>query len=159
MDDLIYLFAAVVVIASALSGLAIRTAPALWLKTAALVLSALLMLTAYGSLTDLLGKPKGISLEWARRNVPEATVLSVSMNEDHAIYVWLQFDDDPEPRAYALPWSLSRAKELQEAMEYGKAWGTKVRMRRPFGKDIGKHDPMFYAEPQPPLPPKHGYTG
>ena len=57
-------------------------------------------------------KPKPIRMEWAMAAVPEATVLGATMRENEAIYLWLQFDQSSEPRAYVLPWNLETAKQL-----------------------------------------------
>ncbi len=154
MDHLTYLFASVVLIAAALASIAVWAPRTLWLKLSALVLSGLLMATAYMSQVDLLGKPKPITMEWAMAAVPEATVLGATMRENEAIYLWLQFDQSSEPRAFVLPWNLETAKQLQGAMRQALTDGTKVRMRRPFEPSLDRHEPMFYAEPQPALPPK-----
>lgn len=105
-------------------------------------------------LVEPLGRPKPAALEWALKFVPEATVLAVSTRENQAIYLWLQFDAGSEPRAYALPWHMEFAKQLHQAMQQAEATGTSVRMRRPFEAGHDGNDPLFYAEPQPALPPK-----
>ncbi len=154
MDHLMYLFTAVVLIAAALAGIAVWAPRALRIKISALALAALLMPTGYASLVDLLGKPKSVTMEWTRRAVQQATVLAASMRENQAIYLWLQFDDNPEPRAYVRPWNLEVANQLQKAMRQAKAEGTTVRIRRPFAPDSDPNTQLFYAEPQPTLPPK-----
>ena len=159
MDDLMYLFTAVVVIAAALAGITVWARRAVWIKVSALVLTVLLMATAYAALVELLGKPKPVALEWAMQFVPEATVLGVSMRENEAIYLWLQFDGGAEPRAYVLPWHMETAKQLHQAMQQADANGTAVRMRRPFESDHDPNESLFYAEPQPALPPKVPRSG
>lgn len=159
MDHLIYLFAAVVLLSSALTGITIWATKPIATKITALVLSALLMLTAYGGLTDLLGKPKAVHMEWVKRHIPEATVLGVSMEEKKAIYLWLRFDGEVEPRAYVLPWSQEKAQQVQKAMREARRNGTAVRMRRPFERDTNDSEAVFYAEPQPAMPPKTPVTG
>lgn len=154
MDHLIYLYTAAVVIAAALASIAVWAPRSLWLKLSALVLSGLLMSTAYTGLVNLLGRPKPANLEWAMAAVPDATVLGATMRENEAIYLWLKFAEYPEPQSYALPWNLEMAKELQKAMRQAEGRGTKVRMRKPFEPSLDRVEPMFYAEPQPALPPK-----
>lgn len=154
MDHLMYLFTAVVLIATALASIAVRAPRAVRVKIAALVLAALLMPTAYASLAELLGRPKPVTLEWAMAAVPETTVLGASVRENEAIYLWLRFDGTPEPIAYVLPWNIETAKQLQQAMRQAEADGTGVRMRRPFDSTLDPNEPLFYAEPQPALPPK-----
>ncbi len=159
MDHLMYLFTAVVLIAAALVGITVWARRAVWIKVSALVLAAVLMATAYVGLVELLGRPKPVAFEWAMKRVPEATVLGVSMRENESIYLWLQFDGGAEPRAYVLPWRMEIAKQLHQAMQRANANGTAVRMRRPFESDHDPNEPLFYAEPQPALPPKLPRSG
>ena len=72
----------------------------------------------------------------------------------HSSLLWLRFDGIPEPIAYVLPWNMETAKQLQQAMHQAEADGTVVRMRRPFESDRDPNESLFYAEPQPALPPK-----
>ena len=154
MDQVMYLYAAIVVLAAALSAIAIRSPRSLLMRSAAVALAGLLMATGYVSITDLLGRPKPASFEWAARNVPEATVLAAEMREGEAIYLWLQSEGVKEPRAYVLPWSMSAARQLHEAQGKAKAEGTKVKIRKPFERDLEENERMFYATPQPQLPQK-----
>ncbi len=159
MDHLMYLFTAFVVIAASLAGIAIWAPRAVLIKVGALVLAALLMVATYASLVGLLGKPKPATMEWAMGAVPEATVLGASMREGEAIYLWLKFDEMAEPIAYVLPWNMETAQQLQQAMRQADAEGTVARMRRPFESDRDPNEPLFYAEPQPALPPKTRFAG
>jgi hypothetical protein len=154
MDNLIYLFAVAVLLASALAAIGIWAPRKLWLKASALIVTALLSVTAYASYADLLGKPKPVSLEWAARHAPEATVLAASLRENEAIFVWLEFEGASDPRAYALPWSQQAADQLQQAMREAEENGTGVQMQAPFETDRQPTEPVFYAAPQPALPPK-----
>jgi hypothetical protein len=159
MDYLFYLFAAVVVIAAGLAAIAIHAPGALWPRVSAVVLSALLMVAAYGSQVELLGRPKSVTTEWAMRAVPEAKVVAFTIEENKAIYLWIRFDDGPEPRAYVLPWRLATAKQLYGAAQQAKARGSALRMRRPFAPTRDRREAMFYATPQPMLPPKRRNPG
>ena len=159
MDHVIYLYVVAVLLAAALAGIAIWSPRSVLIKVVSISLAALMMPTAYASLVDLLGKPKPVSMEWAKQAVPEATVLGASMREDQAIFLWLQFDGTAEPRAYVLPWNMEHAKGLQEALRRAEADGTSVRMRRPFDSDTTRREPLFYAEPRPALPPKMDSAG
>ncbi len=154
MDHMIFLYALLVLTASGLAGITIWAPRRAWVKTSALALAGLLMITGYASLVELLGRPKAVHMEWAKKNVPEATVLGVSFKEKEAIYLWLSFDDEQEPRAYALPWSMKAAQQIQNAMQQANAMGTAVRARRPFDASDVDSEMMFYALPQEALPPK-----
>ena len=159
MDHVIYLYVVTVLLTAGLAGIAIWSPRSVRIKVVSISLAALMMPTAYASLVDLLGKPKPVSMEWAKQAVPEATVLGASMREDQAIFLWLQFDGTAEPRAYVLPWNMEDAKGLQEALRRAEADGTSVRMRRPFDSDSTRREPLFYAEPQPVPPPKAAAAG
>ena len=107
----------------------------------------------YIGASELLGRPKPLGLEW--RDVEKAQVLSGVAVENEAIYLWLTVPGSPEPRAYVLPWSQNAAQQLQDATGKAEADGTAVEMAMPSdrgGLDTGQ--PMFYAQPQPPLPAK-----
>ena len=159
MDQLIYFYAAVVIIAAGLAGIAIWAPRSPWVKASALVLAAALMATAYASLAELLGKPKPVSFEWAMAAAPEAEILGASLHEGEAIYVWLRFPGVPMPRAYVLPWRLQTAQELQQAMRQADVNGTTARMRRPLDSHQDPDEAQFYSAPQPPLPPKSHDSG
>lgn len=154
MDSLTILFAVSVVVTALLGAIAIRAPRQLAIRSGAVVLAGLLMATAYAAYAELMGRPKPISLEWAARNATEATVVAADMREGEAIYLWLQLDEAPAPRAYALPWSLEAARELHQAQGEAAEEGTEVRMSGPFQETEEGGERMFYAEPQKPLPPK-----
>jgi hypothetical protein len=121
-------------------------------RTLSVGLFVLLIAVVYGGALDLLGRPKPLRLEW--RDAADAEVLSALPVENQAIYVWLITPDSPEPRAYVLPWSLQAAQQLQDAMSQAQADGTAVRMTMPFESSLDDRAPMFYAMPQPAMPPK-----
>jgi hypothetical protein len=112
----------------------------------------LLIAVVYGGAIELLGRPKPLRLEW--RDAADAQVLSAVPVENEAIYLWLIRPDSSEPRAYVLPWSVQAAQQLQEAMSQAQADGTAVRMTMPFESGLEDREPMFYAMPQPAMPPK-----
>jgi hypothetical protein len=110
----------------------------------------------YGGSVELMSRPKPLRLEW--RDAGTAKVIGATMREGEAIYVWLQLDGTDEPRAYALPWDLQMAQQLQTAMQEGQANGTEVQMSMPFEPGLDDREPKFYALPQQALPDKN-YTG
>ncbi len=155
MDALTSLFAAAVVLAAALAGLAIWAPRALRMKLAALGMIALLLPVAYLSLTELLGRAKPVRLEWSHTAIADANVLAAHLREGEAIYLWLQADGTSAPRAYVLPWDLDVARQLYAAQQSAQARGAPVRMRRMgSSQPDGKAEPMFYAAPQPRPPSK-----
>jgi len=127
----------------------------LWQRTASASLFAVLVVVVYAGAAELLGRPKPLRLEW--RNAEHAQVLGSSMRENEAIYLWLQFDDGSEPRAYRLPWSMQAAQQLQTATQEGEANGTGVQMTMTGEVGLDQREPKFYATPQPALPDKN-YT-
>jgi hypothetical protein len=103
---------------------------------------------------DLLSRPKPASFEWWTSRAAEATVVGSSLDESRAIYLWLQLDGVPEPRAYALPWDQRVAEQLQAAARTAAERQSAVRMRLPFETTLDDREPRFYALPQPAMPPK-----
>ncbi len=155
MDALIPLFAVVVVLTAALAGIAIWAPRALRLKLTALGMTALLLPLTYLSLTELLGRPKPVDLEWNQTVFTDANVLAADLREGEAIYLWLQADGASAPRAYALPWNLTVARQLYAAQQSAQIEGTPLRMRRNSSNQPDEDsEPMFYAPPQPRLPSK-----
>jgi hypothetical protein len=116
-----------------------------------------LIAVVYGGSIELLGRPKPLRLEW--RDAADAQVVSAVPVENEAIYVWLIMPESSAPCAYVLPWSLQAAQQLQDAMSQAEAAGTAVRMTMPFESSLDDREPMFYAMPQPAMPPKDDQEG
>ncbi len=159
MESLTYLHAVTVLIGAGLAAIAIRAPRPMLMRVGAIVLAGFLMVSAYAGYAELLGRPKPTNFEWAARNVSEAVVLAAEMREGEAIYLWLQLDENPEPRAYTLPWSLQAARQLHRARAQAEQRGTAVRVRGPFLEGHLDGERMFYADPQQPLPPKMARIG
>jgi len=154
VTELFHLFAASAALATALAAISIWSHRKLWPKISAVLATALFIPTIYLSYADLLSRPKPASLEWWNSSVSEATVVGSRLREGDAIYVWIEMADIDEPRAYKLPWQQEMAKQLYGAQREAEANGTKVQMRLPFADRVEDQEPMFYALPQPALPPK-----
>ncbi len=155
MDStIIYLFVPLVLVAALLANIGIWSPRRLALKLSALVAAAAFIPLGYTSLSELMSRPKPVALAWPRRDLPEATLLGPSMQEEKAIYLWLQVPEIDEPRAYTLPWSRPLAEQLQRAQREAKKNRNGVRVRRPFDGTDDPRKRMFYAAPQQPLPPK-----
>src|SRR5262245_19669192 len=126
----------------------------LWQRATSATLSLVLIAVVYGGSIELLSRPKPLRLEvW--QHADKAKVLAATMQEGEAIYVWLLFPGSDEPRAYALPWDMKMAQQLQNAMQQGQANGTDVNMSKPFEAGLDDREPKFYATPQEALPDKN----
>ena len=147
-------FAIFVLVGAGLATIAIWTPRRLRWKVSAVCLTGALAATAYISLADMLGRPKPLHMELAADVLAEATVVASELQEPDAIYLWLRFDDQTTPRAYALPWSLETARELQEMMQAAEQRGTTVRVRQEYANSLDTNEPLFYLAPQTALPPK-----
>ncbi len=159
MTELFHLFAASAALAAVLAAISIWSHRKLWAKISAVLTTALFIPAIYLSYADLLSRPKPASLEWWNRDASEATVVGSKLREGEAIYVWIELAETDEPRAYRLPWQQELAKQLYGAQREAEAKGTKVRMRLPFKQRTEDREPVFYAQPQPPLPPKRADQG
>lgn len=154
MVDIITLFSIVGILATILAAIGLGAPRKIWIKVCALVTIALFLPAGYVALAELLSRPKPVGIEWAKRNAPDATVLSAQLQEGKAIYLWLMLKGHDEPRAYVLPWSKRMARQLHETRREARKKGSKVMMRLPFKKHHDDGPSIFYAPPQPPLPPK-----
>ena len=154
MNELLALFGVATVLAAILANIGIWSPRHIWVKLSAVIAVALFLPVAYFALTELLSRPKPVNVEWAQRTVPEAVVLGSNMIEDKAIYLWLGFEGQDEPRAYTLPWSENLAKQMRKAQQEADAEGTSVKMRRPFDENLDKMERVFYPEPRTPPPAK-----
>ncbi|MGI9407978.1 MAG: hypothetical protein ACR2O4_16500 [Hyphomicrobiaceae bacterium] len=154
MNELLLFFGFAAVLAGVLANIGIWSPHRLWVKLIAVGVLALFLPLSYWAFSELLSRPKPAGIEWAQRAVPEAVVLGSSMIEDKAIYLWLRFAGQGEPRAYVLPWSKKLARQLHKAQQQGAANGRKVMMRKPFGSDLDRMERVFYSEPHSSPPPK-----
>ncbi|MEE8204256.1 MAG: hypothetical protein V3R74_10940 [Alphaproteobacteria bacterium] len=152
MQELVHFFVVAVVVATVLTMISVWSPRRVWVKTSAVVTAALFLPLAYAAFTDLLSKPKPVDLEWAFRNVTEATVLAASMRENEGIFLWLQIDGVAEPRSYVLPWDRQMAEELQDAQREAEANRNGLRIKLPFETAWDDRERKFYAPPQP-VPP------
>ena len=154
MSNLTHWFVIVGALAAMLASISIWSRKALAIKVLALATTVMFLPAAYASLTQLLGRPKPVDLEWTYRMADEATVLSTQLIEGKAIYLWLRLPDVEEPLSYTLPWNEQLARQLHGAQREAKQKGTKVKTRKPFAKRSDESERAFYAEPQPAPPAK-----
>ncbi|MGH8682512.1 MAG: hypothetical protein ACREVS_05395 [Burkholderiales bacterium] len=154
MSQVLYLFAVSLGLATALASISIWSPRALWIKVGALAIAALFLPATYVSVVDLLSRPKPVALEWKRADLAEARVIGADLREGEGIYLWLRTPGVEEPRAYVLPWDQKLAEQLHGAQREAQARGTAVHARNLFEGDPDRQQPLFYAPPQPALPPK-----
>lgn len=148
-----------VILICLLSSLAVWAPRRAWVRCWAVGLSGIIFVSGYMTLTDMLSRPKPMSLAWAEASVASADVLGSTFVEGEAIYVWLRLPGSMEPRAYKLPWNDQQAQQLQDALNEAGETGTGVQMRQPFDPSEDTEEPLFYALPQPPSPEKNYSSG
>lgn len=148
-----------VVLICLLASLAVWAPRRAWVRCWAVALSGIVFVSGYIALTDMLSRPKPMSLAWAEGSIASADVLGSSFIEGEAIFVWLRLPGSLEPRAYKLPWDQRQAQQLQDALNEAAQTGTGVQMRQPFDQTAEDDEPMFYAVPQPPMPEKNFSAG
>jgi hypothetical protein len=153
---IILLFAALIGVAALLASIAIWAPRATFVRSAAVVATAMFIPLTYLGMNELLSKPKPMAQEWADKNVAEATVLGVSLDEGKAIYLWLRLDGALAPRYYELPWQANVAERLQKLVEEAIEKGATIRITNPFTRqslqDLGQLN--MEIVPPPPLPRK-----
>ena len=154
MSQVLYLFAASLVLVAALAAISIWSPRALWVKGVALVVVVLFVPAIYVSLLELLSRPKPVTLEWRQGDLAEAKVIGADLREGEAIFVWVRIPNVGEPRAYILPWDQKLAEQLHGAQREAASKGTAVHVKHLFRNSIENRRPKFYALPQPARPPK-----
>lgn len=141
-------------LAAVLCSIAIWAPRSVRMKIIALGCAAMFLPVGYTGLNDILSRPKPIQLESVHAKLDEVAVISSLMKEDQGIYLWLKLPEVDEPRSYKLPWTDEAAQQLHRARQEAEANGTNVQMKKPFEPSMDASDPVFYAPPQPALPPK-----
>jgi hypothetical protein len=153
-DPLTWIFIVVVVLATSLALIAVRGSLSVASRAGALALAGMLMTSSYVGLTELMSRAKPVSLEWARGHGGPLKVAASHLRENEAIYLWVVFDGETEPRAYRLPWDLAMAKQLREAQGQARRRKSDVMMKSLKTKSASPTDRLFYAPPRPAPPPK-----
>ena len=155
MDILFFMFLAAGTTAVGLAMLAIYAPRPTRVRVIATCVVVLFIPTVYLQFTELLSKPKPIAFEWYERERAKVEVLAVSLHEGEAIYLWLQFPDSREPRAYVAPWNVKVAEKFEKVLEEAVKQDGKVEMRDPFSKrslqDWGDLSVEIIPPPIPPM--------
>ncbi|MFT5112879.1 MAG: hypothetical protein ACI8P9_002207 [Parasphingorhabdus sp.] len=155
MIEISLLYAVLLLTASLLGVIAVWSRRRLLVRLAATGVFIAIAAVGMYALLDLLSRPKPSALEMSSKDVEEALVLAVNVDEGKAIYVWLRLPAQREPRAYAFPWSLEMASELKKAIKQAADDRTSLHMRQPFdpSNEI-RQAPRFYSLPPERLPLK-----
>lgn len=157
MDILTYLFLAIVVLAAVLASFAAWAPRRAWVRFSALAVTLLIVPIAFLHVTELLSRPKPAKYEWLRRHVNKVTVLSVSLDEGKAIYLWLRLEGDIRPRYYSLPWHNKLAEKIEEALEESVSQRGELILRDFFSQrtfeELGKLNVDIVPPPTPPQKP------
>jgi len=148
-----------VALVAALAALAIWAPRKARIRAIALVLTAALLPLGYAGFAALLSRPKPASIEWAKRKMPQATVLASYLVEGKAIYLWLKLPGAKAPRFYQFPWSRKLAQRLVRAQQAAKRRGVRVQMRRPFGRMDDMVKSRFHVKGHRPMPAKRSGAG
>ena len=155
MDILFFMFLAAGTTAVGLAMLAIYAPRPTRVRVIGTCVVVLFIPTVYFQFTELLSKPKPIAFEWYERERAKVEVLAVSLHEGEAIYLWLQFPDSREPRAYVAPWNVKVAEKFEKVLEEAVKQDGKVEMRDPFSKrslqDWGDLSVEIIPPPIPPM--------
>ena len=156
MEDIPYIYVILALLFAALVSITIWSRRSLFWRAGALVIGTALIALAYVSLIDLLSKPKPTEMEFSYHDVEEFEVVYADWTEGVAIYLLLRVPNEPEPRFYRLPWKISLAEELQQAMQEAGEENVELKMNNPFfDPDVEDRERLFYATPQP-SPPRKG---
>lgn len=157
MDDLFFVFIALLAVVAVLASIAVWSHRRTLVRTLAVGLTALFIPLGYLTVTQLLSQPKPMEHEWFKRHVDEAVLLGVSLREGEAIYLWLRLDDSLEPRFYVLPWQQQLAEKLQNIVDEAIQEGASVTISNPFSREsfdnLGNISVEIVRPPQMPLKP------
>jgi hypothetical protein len=155
MESFSLLFSATVALTTLLAILVVWARRGLWVRVGAVVFLAGLLGVDYLALNDLLSRPKPVRLEFLSADAKEAQVLAAALHEGEAIYLWLRFEAQRQPRYYAMPWQRDTAQNLQEVLREAEQHRGRVMIRLPFEPSLeDRVEPRFYALPQTRLPLK-----
>lgn len=154
MNALLILFVATLTVAAILAMLAIWAPRKPIVRFSALFATILFIPIGYIQLTEMMSRPKPIEFEWFRKNVEQAQLLGVSLDEGRAIYLWLRVDKDIEPRYYVMPWRQTIAEKLEDLIENALRRNATIILKKPFIResleDLGDLNANIVPPARPP---------
>ena len=155
MDLLNWFFVLLTILISFIIAISIWSRKKVKYKVLSILLGVFTYLVSYGSLLEILSRPKPKNLELLNKYANELTLLHVNWVEGEAIYLLVQLDDIIEPRLYKFPWNASQAQEYDEMLEKGRENGEEVKIANPFfPTNAEERKTIIYTAPAKPLPPK-----
>ena len=155
MDLLNWFFTLLTILISFIIAISIWSRKKVKYKVLSILLGVFTYLLSYGSLLEILSRPKPKNLELLNKYANELTLLHVNWVEGEAIYLLVQLDDIVEPRLYKFPWNASQAQEYDEMLEKGRENGEEVKIANPFfPTNAEERKTIIYTAPAKPLPPK-----
>ena len=155
MDLLNWLYALLTVLISFIIAITIWSRKDVKYKIFSIILGAFSFLISYGTMLEILSRPKPKNLELLNKYANELTLLHVNWVEGEAIYLLVQLDNLKEPRLYEFPWNASQAQEYDEMLEKGRENGEEVKIANPFyPTNAEERKTLVYTSPAKQLPPK-----
>ena len=155
MDLLNWFFTLLTILIAFIIALSIWSRKKVKYKVLSILLGVFTYLVSYGSLLEILSRPKPKNLELLNKYANELTLLHVNWVEGEAIYLLVQLDDIIEPRLYKFPWNAAQAQEYDEMLEKGRENGEEVKIANPFyPTNAEERKTIIYTAPAKPLPPK-----
>lgn len=155
MHALLYVFAATIGVVALLAIIAIWAPRKPVVRFSALAATILVIPLGYLQLTEMLSRPKPVEFEWFRKDVEQAQLLGVSLDEGRAIYMWLRIDQEIEPRYYVMPWKQQTAEKLEDLIDNALRHNSTIILKKPFIRefmdDMGDLNANIVP---PPLPPQ-----
>ena len=132
MEFLNGFYAFLTILISCIIAIAIWSRKHVKYKVLSIVLGVFSYLVSYGTMLEILSRPKPKNLELLNKYANELTLLHVNWVEGEAIYLLVQLDNLIEPRLYKFPWNASQAQEYDEMLEKGRENGEEVKIANPF---------------------------
>ena len=155
MDLLNWFFTLLTILIAFIIALSIWSRKKVKYKVLSILLGVFTYLVSYGSLLEILSRPKPKNLELLNKYANELTLLHVNWVEGEAIYLLVQLDNLIEPRLYKFPWNAAQAQEYDEMLEKGRENGEEVKIANPFfPTNAEERKTIIYTAPAKPLPPK-----
>ncbi|HEY9566467.1 MAG TPA: hypothetical protein VIR38_00135 [Thalassobaculum sp.] len=154
MDLHVVLVSGAALICGVLIWLSATTATGRGARRWILILALAQIALFYVATADLLGRPKPVSVEFVSARLERAEVIAHHLQQDEAIFVWLQPEIGEPPVSYRLPWSEQTARDLHEAARQVEQRGGTVQLSVPVEGGAEGGEPSIGWVPPVAPPPK-----